>query len=232
MGQTCRQILTQLSQEYSKGLPKLSLSFQKGGADMKKIAVLASGNGSNLQAIIDSTKSGILKNLAEVVLVISNNPSAYALIRAKNENIKAVCLKNSDTQILQALKKEQIDLICLAGYMSLISSAIIDDYNFRILNIHPSLLPKFGGKGMYGLRVHEAVIKAGEKKSGATVHFADNNYDTGQIIYQGEAAVLSDDTPQTLAQRILEIEHQIYPLAIKAVILNELSEILDDRKED
>ncbi|MDR1952793.1 MAG: phosphoribosylglycinamide formyltransferase [Elusimicrobiota bacterium] len=186
---------------------------------MKKIAVFVSGGGSNLQSIIDQTKNGILKNLAAVSLVISNNPSAFALQRAKKEKIKSLFIKNSDEKVLQELKISQIDLICLAGYMSLISSKIIDVYNNRILNIHPSLLPKFGGKKMYGHYVHQAVIKAGEKKSGATVHFVDENYDTGKIIIQKEIPVFENDTSEILAKRVLEIEHKIYPEAIKSVIL-------------
>ncbi|MDR2425996.1 MAG: phosphoribosylglycinamide formyltransferase [Endomicrobium sp.] len=195
---------------------------------MKKIAILVSGGGSNMQAIIDSTKSGVLKSTAEVVLVISNNPNAYALERAKKENIKSVCVERKNyvdelsfnAEILKTLKENAADFICLAGYMRIVGGNIISAYRNRILNIHPSLLPKFGGKGMYGHHVHEAVIKAKEKKSGATVHFADENYDCGKVIMQKEVPVFDDDTVQLLSARILKTEHQIYPIAIKKVIEN------------
>lgn len=193
---------------------------------MKRIAVLVSGGGSNMQSIIDSAKNGLLKGLAEVVLVISNNPAAYALERAKNENIKAVCVERKNyadeflfnAEILKNLEESAADIICLAGYMRMVGEGIINKYRNRILNIHPALLPKYGGKGMYGHHVHEAVIKAKEKKSGATVHLADENYDTGKIIIQREVDVYDNDTPQDIAKRVLETEHKIYPLAIKKLI--------------
>ncbi|MDR1417653.1 MAG: phosphoribosylglycinamide formyltransferase [Endomicrobium sp.] len=193
---------------------------------MIRLAVLVSGSGSNMQAIIDSTRNGILKAVAEVVLVISNNADAYALQRARNEDIKSVCIERkffSDPKffndaILQELLSERIDLICLAGYMTLIGENIVFRYESKILNIHPALLPKFAGKGMYGRYVHEAVIRAKEKKSGATVHFVEAEYDLGEIILQKEVDVLDNDLPEELTKRVLEIEHQIYPQAIKEVI--------------
>jgi phosphoribosylglycinamide formyltransferase-1 len=188
---------------------------------MKKIAVFVSGGGSNMQAIIDSTKNSILKNLAEVVLVISNNQNAFALERAKKENIKSLFIKNDDDKILQELNNSKIDLICLAGYLSLIGENIVNTYKEKILNIHPALLPKFGGRGMFGHFVHEAVIKAKEKKSGATVHYVDLNYDTGKIILQEEVPVLEIDTAESLAKKVLVVEHKIYSKALKSVIENE-----------
>ncbi|MDR1523026.1 MAG: phosphoribosylglycinamide formyltransferase [Endomicrobium sp.] len=193
---------------------------------MIRLAVLVSGGGTNMQAILDSTKSGILKNIAEVVLVISNNVNAYALQRAKNENIKSICIQNKaftnlkdfNNAILQELLKEKIDLVCLAGYMMLIGEDIISEYSGKILNIHPSILPKFSGKGMYGHHVHKAVIESKEKKSGATVHFVEAEYDTGRIILQKEVDVFDKELPEELAKRVLNIEHQIYPQAIKKVI--------------
>ncbi len=192
---------------------------------MKKLAVLVSGGGSNLQSIIDSTKSGILKNIAEVVIVISNNPSAYGLERAKKENIKAVALdyKNMDKQdyddkMYKLIKESGADIICLAGYLKKVSDKIVKEYKSRILNIHPALLPKFGGKGMYGHFVHEAVVKAKEKKSGPTVHYVDENYDTGSIILQKEVPVYETDSPEDVAKRVLVQEHIIFPQAIKKVI--------------
>lgn len=192
---------------------------------MKKLAVLVSGGGSNLQSIIDETKNGILKDVAEVVIVISNNPSAYGLERAKKENIKSVALdyknmdKNDyDKQLYNLIKESGADLVCLAGYLKKVPDTIVKEYKSRILNIHPALLPKFGGKGMYGHFVHEAVVKAKEKKSGPTVHYVDENYDTGSIILQKEVPVYETDTPEDVAKRVLVQEHIIFPQAIKKVI--------------
>ena len=194
---------------------------------MKKLAVLVSGGGSNLQSIIDQTKKGILKDIAEVVIVISNNPSAYGLKRARKENIKAVSLdyknmdKNDyDKQLYKLIKESGADLICLAGYLKKVPDEIVKEYKSKILNIHPALLPKFGGKGMYGHFVHEAVVKAKEKKSGPTVHYVDENYDTGSIILQTEVPVYETDTPEDVAARVLVQEHIIFPKAIKKVIEN------------
>ena len=194
---------------------------------MKKLAVLVSGGGSNLQSIIDETKNGVLKNIAEVVIVISNNPSAYGLTRAEKANIKAVALdyknmdgKDYDAKMYNFIKESEADLICLAGYLKKIPKKIVNEYKSRILNIHPALLPKFGGKGMYGHFVHEAVVKAKEKKSGATVHFADENYDTGSIIIQKEVPVYETDSAEDVAKRVLVVEHEIFPKAIKKVIEN------------
>ena len=194
---------------------------------MKKLAILVSGGGSNLQSIIDETKNGILKDIAEVVVVISNNPEAYGLVRAQKSNIKAVALdyknmplKDYNDKMYNLIKQSGADLICLAGYLKKIPDNIVKEYKARILNIHPALLPKFGGKGMYGHFVHEAVVKAKEKKSGATVHFADENYDTGNIIIQEEVPVYENDTAEDVAKRVLVIEHKIFPKAIKKVIEN------------
>jgi phosphoribosylglycinamide formyltransferase-1 len=194
--------------------------------DSKKLAVLVSGNGSNMQSIVDSTKDGLLKGLAEVALVISNNPNAYAVERAQREHIKAVCIERKKFKnenpfsiaILNELQSSGVDFVCLAGYMSMIGVEIIKEYARRVLNIHPALLPKFGGKGMYGRYVHEAVIKSGESKSGATVHFVDENYDTGEIILQEKVDISTCNTPIDVAKRVLVVEHQIYPKAIKKTI--------------
>ncbi|MDR0956687.1 MAG: phosphoribosylglycinamide formyltransferase [Endomicrobium sp.] len=190
------------------------------------LAVLVSGSGSNMQSIVDSTKVGILRGVAKVVLVISNNPDAYALERAKNENIKVICFKREkyddeesfNDVILTELQIAKVDIICLAGYTRMLGQKIIKTYPRRILNIHPSLLPKFGGKGMYGHYVHEAVVEAKETKSGATVHFVEEEYDTGKSIIQREIKICNADTSQDVAQKVLSIEHQIYPEAIKKVI--------------
>ncbi|MDR2252084.1 MAG: phosphoribosylglycinamide formyltransferase [Endomicrobium sp.] len=193
---------------------------------MIRLAILASGGGSNMQAIVDAYKFGILKGLAEVVLVISNNTNAFVLERSKKENIKSVCIERKsfkddesfNKKVLVELQAANADLVCLAGYMRMIDKEILKVYNGRILNIHPALLPKFGGKGMYGHFVQEAVVKAGEKKSGATVHFANEEYDCGRIILQKEVEVFKSDTPEDVARKVLEVEHKIYPQAIKKVI--------------
>jgi phosphoribosylglycinamide formyltransferase-1 len=193
---------------------------------MIRLVILASGDGSNMQAIADARRFGVLKGLAEVVLVISNNTNAFVLERAKNENIKSVCIERKsfkddesfNKEILAELQAANADLVCLAGYMRMIDKEMLNVYNGRILNIHPALLPKFGGKGMYGHFVHEAVVKAGEKKSGATVHFANEEYDSGKIILQKEVEVSKSDTPEEVARKVLEVEHKIYPQAIKKVI--------------
>lgn len=193
---------------------------------IKWLGVLVSDNGSNLQSIIDSTSDGILKGLAKVVLVISNNPNAYALKRAKKENIKSVCLERKNFKseesfnnaIFAELQNMKVDIVCLAGYLKLIGQKIIENYRNKILNIHPALLPKFGGKGMYGRHVHEAIIKSGETVSGATVHLVDENYDTGKIIIQKKVKVLNSNTSQDIARKVLAVEHKIYPKAIKILI--------------
>jgi len=179
-----------------------------------------------MQAIIDSSKNGVLRGLAEVVLVVSNKCGAYALERAVKENIKSVCIERKkfkddfsyNDAILKELKNSHADIVCLAGYMRIVGTNIINAYHNRVLNIHPALLPKYGGKGMYGHFVHQAVLDGREKQSGATVHFADDNYDTGKMIMQKEVPVFKDDTQESLAKRVLETEHKIYPLAIKKVI--------------
>jgi phosphoribosylglycinamide formyltransferase-1 len=193
---------------------------------MIRIAVLASGSGSNMQAIVDACKDGILKSLAEVVLIVSNNANAFVLERAKKENIESVCIERKNFKdeetfnkaILERLKDVKTDIVCLAGYMRIIGRNILKVYDDKVLNIHPALLPKFSGKGMYGHFVHEAVVKAGEKKSGATVHFANEEYDSGKIILKKEVEIFEKDTPEDVARRVLEVEHQIYPQAIKKVI--------------
>jgi phosphoribosylglycinamide formyltransferase-1 len=197
---------------------------------VKHLTVLVSGSGSNMQSIAASANRGVLKGLAEIVLIISNNPNAYALKRAEDDNIKTVCVerrsfkdeKSFNTAILEELQNVESDIVCLAGYTKMIGHEIIDVYRGRMLNIHPALLPKFGGKGMYGYHVHEAVVKAGEKKSGATVHFVEGEYDTGEIIMQREVKVFKSDTPQDVAKKVLAVEHRIYPKAIKKVIENGL----------
>jgi formyltetrahydrofolate-dependent phosphoribosylglycinamide formyltransferase len=190
---------------------------------MKKLnlVVLASGGGTNLQAIIDSIEAGKLD--AQIKAVISNNSKSGALERARNHNITDIHLSHKqfatpeefDQKLLSILKENEIDMIVLAGYMKMISPTVIRQYKNRIINIHPALLPSFGGKGMYGIHVHEAVIESGVKVSGVTVHLVDEIYDHGAIVMQKTVPVLDDDTPESLADRVLKVEHQAYSEAIQ-----------------
>ncbi len=175
----------------------------------KKLAVLVSGSGSNLGALIQAVNGGVIKN-AGISLVISSRQDAYALIRAEKAGIPALCIRQ-DEHILEKLGKFEIDAVLLAGYMKIVTAPILEAYKDRILNIHPSLLPEFGGKGMYGMRVHEEVIKAGAPVSGCTVHIVTENVDAGPILGQATVPVLPGDTPDSLAVRVLKEEHILYP---------------------
>ena len=170
---------------------------------MKNIAVLVSGGGTNLQSIIDAVEAGRING--QIKLVISNKEGAYGLERAKNHNIRAVFEKDEQA-IIDIMKESQIDLVVLAGFLKILSPNFTKAFENRIINIHPSLIPSFCGKGYYGLRVHEAAVEYGVKVSGATVHFVD---DTGPIIRQETVEVLPEDSPQDLQQRVLKIEHRI-----------------------
>jgi len=189
---------------------------------MNRIGVLVSGGGTNLQAIIDAVASGYIPD-AIISAVISNRKDAYALERARKHGIDAVFVDRAkyssseefNNAILEELASRKVDFICLAGYLMMLSPAVVRKYSGRILNIHPALLPKFGGPGMYGHHVHEAVLKAGETESGCTVHFVDEIYDHGAVILQAKVPVKEGDTPDTLAKRILEQEHRIFPEAVK-----------------
>ena len=164
----------------------------------KRVAVLVSGGGTNLQAIIDAQNSGIIKS-GEVVLVISNNEKAYALERAKNAGIKTLTVKRTaytEAQIFSAINAEHIDLIVLAGFMTVLSADFTSAFPRRILNVHPSLIPSFCGKGYYGLKVHEEALKKGVKVTGATVHFVNEIPDGGEIIFQKAVEVEEGDTPE------------------------------------
>lgn len=186
-----------------------------------KLGVLVSGSGTNLQSIIDSIESGYLQ--AEVVVVISSKEGVYALERAKRHNIPAYAVerRNFDSQekyedeIIDLLKKHCVELVVLAGFVKVLSPHFVRSFPDRIMNIHPSLIPSFCGKGFYGKKVHEAVINYGAKITGVTVHFVDEGTDTGPIILQKAVPVEDDDTPETLAARVLEEEHRVYPEAIK-----------------
>ena len=186
------------------------------------ISVLVSGGGTNFQAVIDAIEQGDIP-CGQIVQVISSTSKAYSLERAKNHGIKAKVIGKENypdmsdrtDAILAALKEEETDMIVLAGYMSVLDARLIDAYRDRIINIHPSLIPKYCGKGFYGHHVHEAVLAGGETESGATVHFVDEGVDTGKIILQRTVPVEPGDTPDTLAARVLKVEHTILPLAVK-----------------
>ncbi|MDW8366619.1 MAG: phosphoribosylglycinamide formyltransferase [Abditibacteriales bacterium] len=189
--------------------------------DSIRLGVLVSGRGrgTNLQAILDACARGETK--AQVVVVISTHPEAGAVERARRHNVEALIIdpkqfaapEDYERELTQRLRERQVDLVCLAGYMRKLSPLFVDAWRNRILNIHPALLPAFGGQGMYGHHVHEAVIESGAKFSGATVHFVDEEYDHGPIVLQAVVPVFDDDTPDTLAARVLEQEHKLYPQA-------------------
>lgn len=187
-----------------------------------RIGVLVSGNGSNLQAIIDAAHTEILAS-AEVGIVISNKKEAFALQRAEKEGIRAIWINPKEFEsrekffdkVIEELNVSNIDLVCLAGFLLKLEPNIIHRFRNRILNIHPALLPKYGGAGMYGHYVHEAVLRAGEKESGCSVHMVDEEFDHGDVLMQRKVPVLPDDTPETLAARILAEEHILYPEAIR-----------------
>lgn len=190
-----------------------------------KIAVLVSGGGTNLQALIDSQKKGVIQS-GEIKLVVSNNSSAYALTRAQNNDIDtAVILKKDcssqdefENRIIEKLEEYDIDLIVLAGFMSILSESFTSRYSNRILNVHPSLIPSFCGKGFYGLKVHEAALEKGVKVTGATVHFVNEIPDGGEIILQKAVKIKDDDTPQTLQKRVMRLaEWKILPAAVELV---------------
>lgn len=192
---------------------------------MLRVAVLVSGGGTNLQAIIDAVKAGTITN-TELVAVISNNEDAYALTRAKDNGIEAICISPKSFEsrdafnqaLLDKLKELNVDLIVLAGFLVKISEAIVHEFNHRIINIHPSLIPSFCGVGFYGLHVHEAALAKGVKVSGATVHYVDEGMDTGEIIFQKAVEVLDGDTPEILQRRIMEqAEWKLLPAAINKI---------------
>lgn len=203
---------------------------------MLKVVVLVSGGGTNLQAIIDAVESNTITN-TEIIGVISNNRNAYALGRARNHNIPAMCISPKDYEtreafndaFLCALNELEPDLVVLAGFLVVIPAKMIRQYENRMINIHPSLIPAFCGTGYYGLKVHEAALKRGVKVVGATVHFVDEGTDTGPIILQKAVGVEPDDTPEVLQRRVMEeAEWKILPQAID-LIANDRIEVKDGR---
>ncbi|MEN8144382.1 MAG: phosphoribosylglycinamide formyltransferase [Gemmatimonadota bacterium] len=185
-----------------------------------RVAVLASGSGTNLQALIDWSRAA--SSRIEIVRVLSDRPEAGALGRAEASGIEGICLPGSsrdeqDASLAKLLDECEADLVVLAGYLRLVPAPIVREYAGRIVNIHPALLPAFGGAGMYGRHVHEAVLRRGVRVSGATVHFVSADYDEGPIILQWPVPVLDDDTPESLAARVLAVEHRLLPEAVEAV---------------
>lgn len=196
---------------------------------MLRVGVMVSGGGTNLQAILDAIDHGTITN-AEISVVISNNPNAYALERAKNHGIEAVCISPKDYESRDAFNEAflakvnacNLDLIVLAGFLVTIPPAMIEAYENRIINVHPSLIPSFCGVGYYGLKVHEAALARGVKVTGATVHYVDSGMDTGPILLQKAVEVLDGDTPQVLQQRVMEqAEWVILPRAIHMIANHE-----------
>ncbi|MDH3365609.1 MAG: phosphoribosylglycinamide formyltransferase [Thermoplasmata archaeon] len=185
-----------------------------------RIGVLASGGGTNLQVIIDSCERGEIDG--DVVVVISNVPDARALARAEKHGIEAYCFPHEgvtreqhEADIIDCLEKHKVNLVCLAGYLRMLTPLMINRYAGRILNTHPALLPSFGGKGMHGLNVHKAAIDYGVKVSGCTIHVVTLEVDGGPVVLQKAVPVLEDDTPETLQERVLKEEHKLYPRAIQ-----------------
>ena len=201
---------------------------------MKKIAVFVSGGGSNFIAIHRQIIQGNI--LGKIVIVFSNNPNCGAIKFAEENSIPIFIINvarypnphTRDEFLLETCLKAEIDLICLAGFMKMLPQNIVKQYEYRILNIHPGLLPEFGGKGFYGMRVHEAVINTGKRESGATVHFVDEIYDHGPIILQKKVEVMETDTPESLAARVLKLEHELFPEVVKAFCENKI--IMENNK--
>lgn len=199
------------------------------------IAVLVSGGGTNLQALIDAQKSGIITS-GEIKLVVSSSKNAYALKRAENAGIKtAICERKGFSQkefednILNALEKEKIEVIVLAGFMSILSAEFVKRYPDRIINVHPSLIPAFCGEGFYGLKVHKAALDYGVKVTGATVHFVNEIPDGGKIIMQKAVEIKENDTPETLQKRVMENAEWIILPAAAEKVCKEIKEQKNER---
>lgn len=203
---------------------------------MKNIIVLVSGGGTNLQALIDAEKSGLIQG-GKITCVISSKEGVYALERAKQNNIPTRVVPRKEypdslsysKAVLEALNEEKADLIVLAGFMTILDRCVTKAYNYKIINVHPALIPSFCGEGFYGLKVHEAALEYGVKVSGATIHFVNEKADAGAIILQGTVNVERDDTPQTLQRRIMEnVEWKLLPKAVSLFCQNKI-DIVDGR---
>lgn len=186
---------------------------------MKRIAIFASGNGTNAETIAGYFRNN---NNIRVEMILSNRADAFVLERAKNLEIESGVFSRADLKdpgkLAQNLINKKIDLIVLAGFLWLIPPGLLKAFSRKIINIHPALLPKYGGKNMYGMRVHEAVIEAGEKESGITIHFVDEIYDHGKVIFQAKCSVEPNDTPESLAAKIHELEYKHYPEVIEQLL--------------
>jgi len=185
----------------------------------KNIAIFASGGGSNAESIIQHFQTN--KSI-QVALIVSNKPNAYVLQRAANHNIDSIvidkALFQSEQEMLTILENQNIDFIALAGFLWLVPRYLVQAYPKRIVNIHPALLPKYGGKGMYGKRVHQAVFDNNENSTGLTIHFVDEQYDEGHIIFQDSVELLPSDTPDVIAKKVVELEHKHYPSVIESML--------------
>ena len=185
---------------------------------MKRIAIFASGEGTNTQNLIDYFRGSDVT----IVLIVCNNPTANVLKRAERNGLPTLLIEReafyTGDSILKKLLAEKIDLIVCAGFLWKIPDNILRAFPNKIVNVHPALLPKFGGKGMYGLNVHKAVIDAGEKESGITIHYLNEHYDEGKIILQKKCEIASNETPETLAQKVQKLEHEWYPKTIEQLL--------------
>ena len=190
---------------------------------MKNIAIFASGNGSNAESLTKYFNNG---NTANVKLIVCNNKNALVLERAKNLNIEALIMpkehlcSENPVELLEILESRKIDYIILAGYLLKIPLALVNKYTHKIINIHPALLPKYGGKGMYGMNIHKAVVEAKEKETGITIHLIDEIYDNGEVIFQTSCSVEPDDTPEIVAKKISLLEQTYFPKVVEEYILS------------
>jgi len=186
---------------------------------MKNIAIFASGNGTNAERIIKYFKD---KNIAQVSIVLTNNSNAGVIKKVRDLGVAIHIFNRSgfynNNEVLDILARNNVELIVLAGFLWLIPEQLINKYPNKIINIHPALLPKHGGKGMYGMRVHETVIANGDSKSGITIHWVNKNYDEGQVIFQAEFAIVDNETPQSLAEKIHTLEYKHFPKEIENII--------------
>ncbi len=194
----------------------------------KRIAVFASGTGSNFKAIFNQIINGKINGVIKILISDNSSAKAIEFAKANNINYKVIdkdIIRDSKLNgefLIEILKIAKIDLIVLAGYLKMIPSNVISSYKNKIINIHPSLLPKFGGKGFYGMKVHRAVIDSKESFAGASVHFVDEVYDNGPIVMQEKIKVLDSDTPESISRKVLEVEHRILPYIVKKICLNEI----------
>ena len=187
---------------------------------MKKIVIFASGSGTNAENIIQHFKCN---NIGEVVSVFTNNPKAYVIERAKKFQIPTVIFSKEeliDSKVLQKINTFQPDLIVLAGFLLKFPKNIVESYPNEIINIHPALLPKYGGKGMYGMNVHKAIVENKEKETGITIHYVNENYDEGNIIFKKKVTVLVTDTPEVVAEKIHELEQKYFPSVIEDLLIS------------